>query len=126
MDANEALIAFLTRALRHRRRERYIGFVSSPKARHKILEDFYHKFQDALNPANIVSELPPAAWQASAYCFAASGEFGTEAPSLQSAYDSHRDAFLLITRDARYGVHREEESTPTGEWLISLSHSGAA
>ena len=129
MDATEALIAFLTHAVRRHRRDRYIGFATNPKARQKILADFYHNFHDCIDPAKVVPALPRSAWQATAYSYAAPNEFGVEASSLQSAYDSNNEAFLLITRDAQYGVFCEEAYSGKGgtrQLFISLPGPSAA
>ncbi len=123
MDATEALIAFLTHAIRGHRRDRYIGFAPNFKGRRKILGDFYHRFHDCIDPAKIAPALPRSAWQAPAYSFAAPNEFGTKASSLRSAYDTHTEAFLVITRDGHYGVHCEEAYSGNGgtrEFFISL------
>ena len=67
MDPTEALTRLLSASL-VRRRDRYVEFVSRPKAHKKFLNEFYHQLADCFDPRHVVAELPANAWSMADRC----------------------------------------------------------
>ena len=109
MDATDAIVRLLSGSLA-RRRDRYVEFASRPKARNKLLKDFYHQLAECFDERTLVSDLPAEAWSSAAYSYAPPKEFGVPWESLREAYKDMGEARLLVTQDGRFGIHTREDS----------------
>jgi len=123
MDATQALAQFLSGAL-SRRRDRYVEFASKPKTQAKLLEALHHELHDCFDSAVVKQSLPERAWSAAAFLYSPEAGFGLSFGSLRLATEHLPDAFLALTQDGVFGVHREEDSIDT-QLLISLVRRAA-
>ena len=108
MNSSQLLADFLSRSLA-KRRDRYAEFAARPKSQPKILHALHHDLLECFDRAHVVESLPESAWNLPAYRFSSRSKFGAASSSLREAYEAERDAFLIVTQDGRYGVHREED-----------------
>lgn len=107
MDATDALVTFLRRALTNRV-ERYVEFASKPKTQKKFLEALCHELEGALDADAAIASLPNDALNLPGYLYAPPREFGIPIPSLREVADSHDDSCLAISQDGRAAVYCPE------------------
>ncbi len=120
MPAREVIVAFLSRALESRWRDRFVGFVSRPKTQGKFLDALHHNLFGRFDSRVIVSSLPDSAWASPAYSFSTAGGFGVVESSMRDAHARCDDAILVVTRDGACGYYREEDLIDS-EVLISVA-----
>lgn len=113
MTAEEALIHFLSHTLQKRWRERYLYLVQSKRGKRKFLSDLPHAFEDRLDLAKSVEDLPEHAWSAPAYSFSQPDRFGVEESSVRAALWSVGDSSLIIDTNGNFGVHQPEDGIGT-------------
>ena len=118
VNASQLLASFLSNALA-KRRDRYAEFAVRPKTQPKLLRAFHHERLECFDQRKVVESLPESAWALPAFTFSSPSTFGLASSSLRAAYEAESDAFLIITANGRYGVHREEDLVDT-ELLIDL------
>ena len=76
MNSSDALIHFLSKALKKRWIDRYTGFASKQKTRKKFLNAIYHDLSDRFDRSKVVKSFPDSAWSMKAYIFQPPDEFG--------------------------------------------------
>ena len=113
MTAEEALTHFLSSALQKRWRDRYLDLVQSKPGRKKFLNDLPHAFEDRLDLAKSVENLPEHAWSVPAYSFGQPDGFGVEESSVRAALWSVGDSSLVIDTNGNFGIHQPEDGIGT-------------
>lgn len=113
MDAHQAFVAFVNHAILKDRRDRYLTLASTPKGRSRILDDFWHNLESALDPdCRRASAFDESTWQKTAYLFdAGSGMFGEFCSSMRAA-KNQSDTFggwLIVSTDGRHAIFMPEE-----------------
>ncbi|MBV1930474.1 MAG: hypothetical protein KUG71_02055 [Porticoccaceae bacterium] len=107
MQAEEALVFFLSRALKNKK-ERYLGFASKTKTQNKFLDSIYHDLESALDKGKRRTSLPAEALLMPGYIFAPDQGFGVAIEQFEGVVDESKDSFLFVSEDGRYGVHGPE------------------
>jgi hypothetical protein len=102
-----ALQQFLERALCHHK-ERYLDFITRPKARNKFLQSLYHELEDCFDASRSVKSLPAVALDSPALQYQPPKDFGVPLASLREALESEDDSFLAITLDGTAGIFQPE------------------
>ncbi len=107
MDANEALIIFLNKALIIKK-ERLLGFLNKSKNHNKFLNTIYHELEQCLNPSFIIESLPEKILLSKGYLYEPNCGAGEMISSLQEIAESSMDSFLAISQDGKYAIHGPE------------------
>jgi hypothetical protein len=107
MDATEALIIFLNKALIIKK-DRLIGFLTKQKNHDKFLNTIYHELEHYLNPSLKVSAFPEKVLRSKGYLYEPQSTIGETINSLQEIVDSSMDSFLVISQDGNYAIHGPE------------------
>ncbi len=110
MDAPDAFVAFVKRALVPDKARRFAALAETKKGQRKILRALCHEFEPAIMPQAVRSGGYDAIWQEPCFVFHEREGFGVAVASVREAYDplSIRDSWLILLRDASAGIHRPE------------------
>jgi hypothetical protein len=110
VDAPDAFVAFVKRALIPEKARRFAALAETKNGQRKILRGLCHEFEPAISPAAVQPRSYDAIWSQPCYIFEEHAGFGVEVPSVRDAYDqlSIQDSWLIILRDASAGIHRPE------------------
>jgi len=112
-EYQKALVRFLKDSLAERR-ERLIGFASSPKQRtqQKLVRLVYHELETMLKLKVQVQSLSESVWNTKAYLFCEPRYIGCEYETLTEALEGNdgNHERLAITQDGKFGCLRTEMS----------------
>lgn len=110
MDAIEAVTKFINHAVVNHRRERYLGFISGAKSRHKFLDALDHLLASQLDESLAVGALSEAEWRQPGYLYSSDGIFGGEIGSLRDGYEHAPDegGWLIVGQSASAAIFRPE------------------
>src|SRR5688500_12370478 len=110
MDAQEALIAFVSRVLVREKAERFGALATTRKGQQKILAALCHEFGNAILPSTIRGKDYRAILEKRCFVYYEPTGFGVEFSTVREAYEilSIEDSWLIITMDASAGIHRPE------------------
>jgi hypothetical protein len=124
MTAGEALGGFVHRVLTRSKAQRFAFLIGSRKGEQRILSSLDHDFELAIRADVEQPENFSPIWDKPCYIFHASRPFGTEAPTVQEAYEelSPLDGWLILTQDGSAAIFRPEGRWDT-ERLLSATHS---
>ncbi|MDF7802029.1 hypothetical protein P4C99_21310 [Pontiellaceae bacterium B1224] len=109
MTAEETFIQFASKAIHKRWRDRYVSIATTKRGKKTILEDLWHQFEDRIDQATIIEDLPSEAWRSPAFSYSQTNGFGREEESVRKAFDTVGDGSLIIDKSGKYGIYQPED-----------------
>jgi hypothetical protein len=110
MNATEAFVAFVMRALIPAKARRFAVLAPSKKGQLKILNGLCHDFEPAIREAAVRPKDYSRFWEKPCYAFHARLGFGAEFLTVRNAYDELAldDSWLIVLQNGSAGIHRPE------------------
>jgi hypothetical protein len=110
MNATEAFVTFVTRALTTAKARKFAVLASSKKGQIKALDGLYHDFEPAVRNFAICPKDYSKVWEKPCYAFHARVGFGAEFSTVRHAYDdlAMDDNWLIVLQDGSAAIHRPE------------------
>lgn len=109
MTAKEALLHFLSKALQRRWQDRYLSLIKTEHGRKKFIKYLCHRFEDRLDPAKSVDDLPEEILASRAFSFSQDTAFGRKEESVRTALDILGDCSLIIDKAGTHGIYKPKD-----------------
>ena len=112
MTADDAFRRFVTGALLPDKAERLARLIATPRGKRRVLETLSHDFSAAISKESATPD-KQVFWSQECFVFRPPQTFGDKRESFAVAYDelSATDAWLIVSTDGKFGMHR-----PEGKW----------
>jgi hypothetical protein len=121
MNAQEAFIYFIKKALSSGKAERLTELAGTRKGQQKILNALCHQFKGAIREGVTRRNNYEALWDRQCYVFHETIGFGMEFPTIRDAYDklSLLDSWLILLGDGSAGIYRPEAKWDSESLILS-------
>lgn len=103
MTPEESLSKFLSGALQHKWRQRYLSLVVTKRGKKTFLKDLHHVLDERLDIKKLTT-LTDSVLKLPAYQFNEYEGFGLEYGTMQEAYDRAGEGFLVVSTNGNHGI----------------------